>query len=264
LGDSENVWFQVTGNWSKLCLAMGCIRIRLPGAFVHVYDVGRSSTFYNCVLVHDPALFHADEAQRIFEERKLPFSVKIPDLKSFADLAEALRADEYSLLPPWNLMMHEKVIGEGNPDVVVKSVASSQMSEWITASNINELPQISRVARRKMLEEASQTSKAKFLLARLEEKPVGVGMLFMEGHVASIHMMSTLPEFRRRHVATTLVLQALTLRNGDIDLTWLRTRKGGMGEKVYTNLGFSSITNILSYTTTPELEDGIKAKKPST
>jgi len=160
-------------------------------------------------------------------------------------------------------MVHEKVIGERNPDVDVKNVASSQLSEWITASNINELSQISRAARRKMLEEASQTSKTKFLLARLEEKPAGVGMLFMEGHVASIHMMATLPEFRRRHVATTIVLQALTLRNGNIDLTWLRTRKGGMGEKVYTNLGFSSITNILSYTTTPELEDGVKAQKPS-
>lgn len=235
----------------------------MPGASVHVYDVGRSSTFYNCVLVHDPTLFNADDVQRIFRQRRLPFSVKIPDLKSYGGVAKALRANGYSLLRPWSLMRHDKAIGERNPDVDVECVASCQLNEWIDVSNINELPQISRAARLKMLEKVSRTSKARFLLARLGEQPAGIGMLFMEGHVASIHLMATLPEFRRRHVATTLVLHALALRNGSIDLTWLRTRKGGIGMKVYTKLGFSSIGNILSYTTTPELEDGIEAKKSS-
>ncbi len=89
-------------------------------------------------------------------------------------------------------------------------------------------------------------------------------MLYLKGAVASIHMMATLPEFRRKHVATTIVLHALNgLKNERTDLVWLRTRKGGAGEKVYVRIGFESVLDILTYTRTPDLEDGIDASQSS-
>jgi hypothetical protein len=240
---------------------MGCSGVQVSGAFIHLYDVRRSSTFYNCVLVHDPRRFILDEVEHIFHERGLPFSVKIPSLRSFADLGKALRVKGYSLLPPWTLMRHVRALGDRNPEVEVEIVTPHQLNKWIAASNMSDLPESSQVARRKMLTKASQTAKVQFILARFKKKSAGVGVLFMDRHEASIHLMSTLPEFRRKRVATTIVLHALTCRRRDIDLTWLRTRKGAIGERVYSQLGFSSVTDILSYTTTPDLEDGISNGK---
>ncbi|HMK83902.1 MAG TPA: GNAT family N-acetyltransferase, partial [Candidatus Bathyarchaeia archaeon] len=96
------------------------------------------------------------------------------------------------------------------------------------------------------------------LLARLDNKPVGRGLLYIKDQVASIHMMSTIPEFRRKHVATTIVKHALNRLKGErIELTWLRTRKGGMGEKVYLKIGFKPILEILTYTRTPNLDQSM-------
>ena len=62
-------------------------------------------------------------------------------------------------------------------------------------------------------------------------------------------MVSTIPEFRRKYVATTLILEVLeTLKNKGVELLWLRTRKGGIGEKVYEKIGFKPILDILTFT----------------
>jgi ribosomal protein S18 acetylase RimI-like enzyme len=93
--------------------------------------------------------------------------------------------------------------------------------------------------------------------------PVGRGLLFVKDGVASIHMMTTVPEFRRRHIATTIVLEALDrLRDEKTELIWLRTRRGGIGEKVYLKSGFDSAFDILTYTRTPDCEDMSPAIMP--
>jgi hypothetical protein len=38
-------------------------------------------------------------------------------------------------------------------------------------------------------------------------------------------------------------------------LIWLRTQKGGIGEKAYNKIGFKSLVDILSFTKTPIFED---------
>jgi ribosomal protein S18 acetylase RimI-like enzyme len=93
-------------------------------------------------------------------------------------------------------------------------------------------------------------------MASLQEKSVGAGLFFMKDQIASIHMVATLTDFRRKHVATTVTLEAIRrARKDKADLVWLRTRKGGTGEKVYTKIGFTSFSDILSYTKTPQHED---------
>ena len=65
-------------------------------------------------------------------------------------------------------------------------------------------------------------------------------MLFLKDHVASIHMIATLSEFRRMRVATTVTLEAVRrARKEKADLVWLRTRRGGIGEKVYARSGLT-------------------------
>jgi ribosomal protein S18 acetylase RimI-like enzyme len=92
-------------------------------------------------------------------------------------------------------------------------------------------------------------------LANINYKPVGVALLFLNGHISSIHMMAVIPEYRRRHVATTILLELLHFsKNSNCQLIWLRTKKGGIGEQVYIRNGFRSLFDILTYTKTPNLE----------
>jgi ribosomal protein S18 acetylase RimI-like enzyme len=107
-----------------------------------------------------------------------------------------------------------------------------------------------------MIERLSGNGSAQLLLASINHKPVGTGLLYLNEHVASIHMIATLNELRRRHVATTVTLEALRrARKEKVDLVWLRTRRGGIGEKVYAKIGFNVFSDILSYTKTLQYED---------
>ncbi len=114
----------------------------------------------------------------------------------------------------------------------------------------------SRPTRLEMIEKVSMEKSAQLLLASLQGRSVGAGLLFMKDHVASIHMIATLTPFRRRHVATTVTLEAVRRAKKDnTELVWLRTRRGGTGERVYKKIGFEVFTDILSYTKTPQYED---------
>lgn len=227
---------------------MGCKRTSLPGALASVYPIERSGTFYNIVHVQDPNSFSISSAEGTFAVRKLPFGIVLPRRSSYEQLEELLRARGYSLVKVWNLMWHEKGSGEINPEVAVEEIPGSRLSEWLVISNLS--------ARREMIKAAWTDGSIRLLLATLHGKAVGKGLVFLKNRVASIHLIETIPDFRRRHVATTLVIEMLErLRNEQVELIWLRTRKGGVGEKVYSRIGFRSFTDILTYTLTPPLED---------
>jgi GNAT superfamily N-acetyltransferase len=251
-----NTWQLAAENWSDLCADMGCHRTHVPGAFVHVYDIDRSSTFYNFAVVHDPDTFSIEDVEEAFAGEKVPFAVKIPRLTPYLSIEEHLRERGYSLVPVWNLMTHDTNQGERNPEVRVEDVGFSGLEDWLSISNLARLSEQSRCVRKEMIGSALRASHGYLLLAYFRDKPVGEGFLFMKHGIASIHMMETIPEFRRRHVATTVVLEAADLaREEKARLLWLRTRKGGVGEKVYSRCGFGSFSDLLTYTRTPDLEE---------
>jgi len=243
-----DIWVKATLNWGALCVSMGCERVSLPGALANVYPIEKSGTFYNIVHVQDPNSFSIPSAEGTFAARKLPFGIVLPRRSGYEQLEELLRARGYSLVKVWNLMWHEKGLGEINPKVAVEEIPGSRLSEWLAISNLS--------ARREMIEASLTDGSTRLLLATLEGKAVGEGLIYLNDRVASIHLMETVPDFRRRHVATTLVTKMLErLMNEQLDLIWLRTRKGGVGEKVYSRIGFRSFTEILTYTRTPAFED---------
>jgi len=251
-----DIWGEAASNWSDLCVAMGCKKARVPGAFVHFYNIRKSGTFYNFSLVHDPSIFSIDRVEKEFVRRDLPFAIKIPGLTSHVRMESLLRERGYSLVPVWNLMTHKTHTGKRNPDVQVEEISWSRLEDWFALSNLARLPQGSRNARQEMVRKAMRNDCTRLLLATLDGKLVGEGLLFVKDRIASIHMMATVPEFRRRHVATTIVLEAIEkARETGVDLLWLRTRKGGIGERVYLKCGFDSFSEIRTYSKTPELEE---------
>jgi ribosomal protein S18 acetylase RimI-like enzyme len=252
--DKLNIWREAITNWSELCVEMGCKRVCVPGGLLHTYNVDITDTFYNHILVQDPSNFSLKQTEDETARRKIPFTVKIPKQRSYSRLKDLIRTTGYTLLPVWNLMTFDaELTGECNPDVRVERADSDQFPEWIAASTVGDLRHTK--TQREMINRVCKKKSLHLLLAKLDNKPVGRGLLYIKDQVASIHMMSTIPEFRRKHVATTIVKHALNrLKNERIELTWLRTRKGGTGEKVYLKIGFKPILEILTYTRTPNLD----------
>jgi ribosomal protein S18 acetylase RimI-like enzyme len=254
--DYMDVWRLATCNWSELCVAMGCTMIRVSGAIVHAYPIERSGTFYNFAVVQDPESFVIEDVENAYAERKLPFAIRIPGLEPYAELEKSLSARGYSLVPVWSLMTQNEVAVKSNPDVRVNEVDQSKLVDWFELQDVSPQVQSSRATRREMVERVSRERSAQLLMASLDGRPVGAGLLFLKDRIASIHLIATLTEFRRRHVATTITLEAIRrAKNEKADLVWLRTRKGGIGEKAYTKIGFNAFSDILSFTKTPEYED---------
>jgi len=253
---AADIWQDSTDNWSKLCVAMGCEKISLPGAVVQTYQINRSGSFYNSVFVQNPQSFEVKQVEGVFAERNLPFSIILPSLKPYRELSNSLSEQRYLLAPPWSLMVHEASIDRSSPDVRVEEIHSSKLADWFELQDAFPHVESSRQARLEMIERVSREDSTHLFLASLEGRSVGAGLLFIKDQVASIHMIATLPEFRRRQVATTVTLEAIgRARRDKADLLWLRTRKGGTGEKVYTKIGFTSFSDILSYSRTPQCED---------
>jgi ribosomal protein S18 acetylase RimI-like enzyme len=251
-----NVWEEATENWSELRVAMGCTRIEVPGAVVHAYPINRSGPFYNSAFVQNPQSFAIEKVETVFAERMLPFAITIPRLEPYAGLGILLREQGYSPAPAWTLMTHKELIGKSNPEVRVEEIDRSKLEDWFGLQDVFPDVENSRATRREMIEMIARKKPAQFLVAHVNGNPVGAGLLFLKDHVASIHMIATLTAFRRRHVATTVTLEAVRrAKNENAGLIWLRTRRGGIGQKVYGKIGFEVFSDVLSYTKTPEYED---------
>jgi ribosomal protein S18 acetylase RimI-like enzyme len=251
-----DVWREATNNWSQLRVAMGCRRIRIRGGLAHTYPIQRSGTFYNSAFVQSPHCFSIEEVERLYAKRKLPFGIILPSLKPYGELGKSLEEEGYSVAPAWTLMTLKELTGGINPEVRVVEIDRSKLGEWFELLDVFPHAESSRATRREMIERVAKEKSAQLLIASLQGRFVGAGLLFMKDKVTSIHMIATLTEFRRRHVATTVSLEAIRrARKGTAGLVWLRTRKGGIGEKVYARIGFTPFSDILSYTKTPEYED---------
>ena len=251
-----DVWRAATDNWNELCVMMGCTTTRLPGGIIQSYPIQRSGTFYNCVLVQNPQSFVPGEVERLFDERKLPFVIILPQLKPHLELGETLEGRGYVLAPPWILMIHNESVGQSSPEVKVEQIDESKVLDWLELQQVFPQSEGTRTTMLEMIRRLSKEDSTQLLIASLQEQFVGAGLLFMKNHVASIHMIATLAQFRRRHVATTVTLEAIRLaQKTRPSLLWLRTRRGGTGEKVYARIGFRLFTEILSYTKTPQFEE---------
>ena len=251
-----DVWREATGNWSELCVAMGCTAIRTSGAIVQTYPIHRSGTFYNSAFVQNPQSFVLDDVERIFGQRKLPFVIVLPQLKPYLELGDALEQRGYSLAPPWILMTHNETDGQSSPDVTVEQIDESKILDWFELQEAFPHAEGTGPTTLEMIKRLLMEDSAQLLIARLQDRFVGTGLLFIKKQVASLHLIATLAEFRRRRIATTVTLEAIhRARRSQPALVWLRTRKGGVGEKVYTRIGFRVFSEILSYTRTPRFEE---------
>lgn len=91
-----------------------------------------------------------------------------------------------------------------------------------------------------------QDPRATLLLARLEGRPVGTGLLYADHENAGLHMLGVPPEARRKGIARTLMLRLLDdARSQACGFATLQA--SSMGESLYRHLGFSPHGRILNF-----------------
>jgi ribosomal protein S18 acetylase RimI-like enzyme len=257
-GYNKRIWVRTTSNWSELCLAMGCTRVTIDGCLAHMFDVSVTGTFYNFAIVQHPDTCSIRTIEAEFVERHLPFAVRIPRQESYFEFEKSLSAIGFSLTPVWTMMKHNEERGSISPEITVEQISPQRLAEWMAVSNIFSLPDIHRAAQQKLVSRATRVESVCLLLASFNNNPAGVALVFHKDGVGSIHLVATLPKFRRKNVATTIVLQAIEqMKDDEIDLIWLRTRKGGIGEKVYSRIGFKPFVDILTYAQIPALDQAM-------
>jgi len=126
------------------------------------------------------------------------------------------------------------------PDVNVVAYDESLLDVW-TDVNIKGfgVPVVLRDAFLDMFRKASQYKGTKSYLGYYKGKPAGVCGLVSFNDVGGIFSVGTVPEHRRKGVATSLLLKAIadSLSTGD-SLLYLITIKGSDAERLYTSLGF--------------------------
>jgi GNAT superfamily N-acetyltransferase len=100
---------------------------------------------------------------------------------------------------------------------------------------------------RAITEREARSPACRLYLARLDGRPAGACDLFVSQEWGRIDSVVTHPDLRRRGVASALVARVVqdSIALGN-EITYLFTEAGGMGEPVYTRLGFTTAaTDIL-------------------
>jgi GNAT superfamily N-acetyltransferase len=126
------------------------------------------------------------------------------------------------------------------PDVSVVSNDRSLLDVW-TDVNMKGFgfPSVFRDALLAMFGKASQYEGTKSYLGYYQGKPAGVCGLISFNNVGGIFSVGTLPEHRRKGVATALLQKAIIDSMSIEDsLLYLITTKGSDAERLYTSLGF--------------------------
>jgi len=251
-----NTWKRATYNWHKYCLDMGCKEVSISGAFANTYPIYRTGPLYNFVIVQDPNIFSISETEKTFNKIGKPFTIKIPKLTKFNNIEETMKTLGFSLIRVWKIMTIDKIISEVKNNIKVEKINVSSFDEWFeTLNSSNHQSKLAHI-RYDRIKKALQKGSTHLFMASINDNPVGTALVFSKKGTSSIHMMKTKIKYRRKGVASTLLIFLFyRIKKEKSELIWLRTQKSGIGEKVYDKIGFKSSIDILSFTKTPYFED---------
>jgi len=85
-------------------------------------------------------------------------------------------------------------------------------------------------------------------LGSMNNKPVGYATLIYAGRFAGIYNVGTIPQYRRKGIASALTLRAVTdaLKDG-VQIVFLITEQRSYNERFYTKLGFTTKFVVRAY-----------------
>lgn len=145
----------------------------------------------------------------------------------------------------WMRYTSKEINNDWNPQIEIYRVSSlhesSERKEWVGTAHCEDIGTPDAEQWRKVLLRESCRPETSLYLARLDGITAGACELFSSDRWGRIDSVVTLPEFRRRGVASALVMTAVrdSIELGNT-ITYLCTETGSSAESVYLRLGFES------------------------
>jgi GNAT superfamily N-acetyltransferase len=134
----------------------------------------------------------------------------------------------------------ETLILKVSPDVRIAEVGADQLDVWTRVLMRGYgLPEGFQDAVQEMFARVSRHDGSRFYQAYSHDSPVGSCLLFWFNDTATIYTVATVPEFKRKGVATALINRAIadTSKFG-CNMLYLLVERGSETERLYEKLGF--------------------------
>jgi ribosomal protein S18 acetylase RimI-like enzyme len=98
----------------------------------------------------------------------------------------------------------------------------------------------------------AEATSIRWFTARVDGEPASYCELYTDGCTAQIEDVTTLPEHRRKGLASAVVLRALAeARSGGHDLVFLVADADDWPQELYVKLGFDAVGRFYSFLRTP-------------
>lgn len=224
----------------------------LDGGYLLAMSLIPSVHIFNFVhLLHcdaNPESF-IDRAEREMIRRGMKPHFKVSGACSPADLTERLRRRGYSRHNEvWDVMeLLDKSNVEADPSVGLRQAGPSDSEEYARALIEGFQIPWERQSAWRHYAKIRLKGGSECLLAYVAGELAGTGFLFSDEGIGGISDVAVFPRFRRRGVATSLCLKLseMSMDAGN-EHTILEAERGGVGQRIYTRLGFRHVVSCVS------------------
>ena len=229
----ENVWCRLRGRW--------CDEHDLGGAHAFSHDLVKSGFFHRAVQVNvDDSRVEGliEDALRLFKGKAFDCGFTLSPQDRPVAFAERLIARGFHKGVRSSAMefVVPADIPSTNPALDVRVIKENEFEIWadVMCRSFEFEPDMGEVGR-----PALKDSAARCYLALVEGEPAGTTLLYSDLEMGYIDQVGTLPEFRRKGVATALVRHAIE-DSVSIGNRWtaLESESGAEVERMYEGLGF--------------------------
>ncbi len=185
-----------------------------------------------------------------------PFVLLSPMIDNYEALSDLLDRYEIRQISQWPVIWYD--LAEGLPpdtaasDFNVKNVKTeAQLNSW------HEIASQVLFNNKKLPLDAFLSSNYILLLGYEQDIPVAATLIFLGSAAPSVHMVSVLPEYRRKGYGMSIFRQAIVMV-GEMQYNVVFAQASPMGKKPWADLGFKTTGYLNNFwkigVTTEELE----------
>ncbi len=237
----ERLWVGFRARW--------CDSHDLGGATAFSHDDVKVPMLHRVVQIDVPETgvdTLIDSALDYFRERDFECAFTLSPLDRPSDLAERLERRGFSLAMQAVAMRCDRAAQPVVPESVrIEEPVPGRYGIWAdTMCRSFDFPADVGVLGRRVLDIPA----VRLYLATVDGKPAGTALLYTEYGVGCVDFVGTLPEYRRRGVASGLTARAVAdSREMGNRWTGLEVAAGSVAERVYGRVGFRPIHNRPRY-----------------
>ena len=178
-----------------------------------------------------------EEMEREFEVRRRRPHILVQSNQLNSELLSTLASRGYRIADQMAVMVAGDASRKVNPDLKIDRVVKSR--DWARVyleSFYGESSQVNAVMA--VVRRLAGLKEADLLLGTLDGRPVGTAALFRTGKVCGVYCVGTLPDLRKRHIASTMLEFCHRTAVKEGRRLVLQTILSDSVERLYLKLGF--------------------------